>query len=83
MSKKLKVGGLGCNDILSEMESLQILGGGIGGNGGLHDGCTHIRCLYNVGCPNVGCGTNNNCTDNSCHFFTECGILPADLYGEC
>lgn len=84
MKEKKCLSGIGCIDILSEMERIHILGGGIGGDGGVYHNCTHIECHYNTGCPNMGCGTNTGtCGNSNCVTYTGCGITPADLFGDC
>ena len=83
MKEKVNVSEFGCNDILSEMEKLQVFGGGIGGDGNTHEGCTHNGCIYNNGCSNSGCGTDNDCVDVRCQSFQGCNIEPHNPYGEC
>lgn len=83
MKEKMKVERLGCNDILSEMEQLQVLGGGIGGDGEHNDVCTHYQCEYNTGCTNSGCGTDTDCRNISCSHYSGCNHQPGQIDVTC
>lgn len=85
MKEKMNVTEFGCNDILSEMEKIQVFGGGIGGNGGDNISCANHQCEFNDGCSNSGCGSDSGCVNLGCVHYSKCGEgpKPIELYGEC
>lgn len=83
MKEKKKVPELGCNDILSEMEKLQVLGGN-GGKGGDNIACLHHLCEYNNGCSNASCATDSGCLNEGCVYYNNCGgHEPINPNGNC
>lgn len=78
MARKNELAVIPTADLLSELESIKIEGGGVMSNGTENSVCPVNEGCVNAGCINANC-SNGNCTNDLCtdmHIFcsnTECG----------
>lgn len=75
--KKLQIGGVDCNILLTEMDMLKVFGGSTRG-GDNNDSCgSNGSCYGNGSCSNNGdCSSNGSCSSQgNCHRNGKCDII--------